>query len=240
MYLNRTESRALAKELQRAVGSEAHLELAVFPTALAFSDVAAVLQETPIKLGAQNAYWIPKGGYTGEVSAEMFKEAGATYALIGHSERRHLAHETNHVVRQKIEATLEAGLIPVLCVGETLAEHDAGRAIEVVEIQLRSALEHLTCPAGRPIIIAYEPVWAIGSGQACEPGVVGEMHAKIAEFVRALLPAVTAPILYGGSVKAENVRSYLVQPGVAGVLVGASGVTAPTWQAIADALMGAV
>ncbi len=237
MYLNRTESRALAVELKKVATTWPNaFSVAVFPSALAFTEVASALQETSIALGAQNTHWLDKGGHTGEVSAQMYQEAGARYALVGHSERRHLAGETNHVVRQKMDAVIEAGLIPVLCVGETQAEHAAGQALEVVEVQLRSALADLLCPAEQMILIAYEPVWAVGTGIPCDPVDVAQMHERIISFAKALLPARTIAVVYGGSVRPENVALFLAQPGVSGVLVGAASVKIDSCSAIIQAM----
>lgn len=240
MYLTHSESLLLAEQLKKISAEFAdELEVAVFPSALSVAAVSSVLDQTPIGIGAQNVFWIEKGGYTGEISAGMYKEVGAEYALVGHSERRHLCGETNHMVRQKIEAIVEAELIPVLCVGETQAERAAGQAVEVVEAQLRAACANLTYPADRTLFVAYEPVWAIGTGETCEPSEVAVMHERIAAFVAALLPATKVAILYGGSVRPENAAALLAQPQVDGILVGASAVKADTWRALAAACVAA-
>src|SRR3989344_6594999 len=169
MYLDYDESVALAKEftkLKKALNGS--IEMAVFPSALAFKGVGEALEKSEVKLGAQNVYWVDKGGYTGEVSPGMFKALGARFALVGHSERRHVFNETNHETRQKMEAVIQAGLTPLLCVGETLGEREKGQAEEVVEAQLRSGLDGLTYSNGFTLFIAYEPVWAIGTGESCD------------------------------------------------------------------------
>ncbi len=237
MYLNRTESKTLALEFKKiAATMSPSVSMGVFPSALSFAEVQYMLGDAPVVLGAQYVYWVEKGGYTGEVSAQMYKEAGAMYALVGHSERRHLAGETNHMVRQKMEAALEAALIPVLCVGETQAEHDAGQALEVVEVQLRSALENLAVVANQPVLIVYEPVWAIGTGVSCDPTEVAQMHERVTAFAAALVPQAQIAVLYGGSVRPENVLAFLTQPLVAGVLVGAASVKLDSWLAITEAV----
>lgn len=238
MYLTHRESLELAEELKKMSDTlPPDLTAAVFPSALSFTAVTEKLAGTPFKVGAQNVFWVEKGGYTGEVSAGMYQAAGATYALVGHSERRHLAGETNHMVRQKMEAMIEAGLIPVLCVGETQAERDHGQAVEVVEAQLRAACEGLVWGAGQLLVVAYEPVWAIGTGLACEPAEVVAMHERMAAFVAALVPTAETAMLYGGSVRPENMRALLAQPQVDGVLVGASTIKAEGWRALKDALV---
>jgi triosephosphate isomerase len=210
--------------------------MVLFPSALAFQKVEEIVQKTAIDVGAQNIHWIDQGGYTGDISADMYRKAGALYTLIGHSERRHLAHETNHDVRAKIEAALRVGLIPVLCVGEKTEERERGEAVEVVEAQLRAAYEGLAWPSAVPVIIAYEPVWAIGTGLACDASEAERMHGIIFAFTQALLPGTEIAVVYGGSVRPENVESYFREEHVAGVLVGGASVKADSWGAIVGAV----
>lgn len=221
MYLDYDESNILANAFAENFKKRPNnLKIGVFPGALSLYPVGQVLHDVGIGLGAQNAYWVDKGGYTGEHSMQMFKSAGCDYALIGHSERRHIFHESNHDVRQKIEAALAAGLVPVVCVGETLEERKADKAKEVVEVQLRAAFDALAVSQGKPIFIAYEPVWAIGTGEACDPNEAGKMHQRVMKVVKTLLPGVDVKILYGGSVRSENVVDYLEKENVDGVLIG--------------------
>lgn len=231
MYLDYDESNILANALAaEAAKFPPGVKMAVFPSVLSFYPVARVLKDAGIAVGAQNAHWVDRGGYTGEVSAEMFKNAGAEYILIGHSERRHLFHESNHEVRQKMEAALAAGLTPVLCVGETEKERQAGQMDEAVEIQLRAALEGLRRPEGRALVIAYEPVWAIGTGHNCDPLEAEKMQNKISVWTRDLAPDIVAPILlYGGSVRPNNAAEYLKQPHIHGILVGSSSTKLDIW-----------
>ena len=240
MYLTHSESVAYARELQSWSASlPERAELAIFPSALSLVAVRQEVASGRLQVGAQNIYWVDKGGYTGEVSAHMYKEAGAEYALIGHSERRHLCGETNHQVRQKVEAALAAGLIPVLCVGETQAERDAAQTTEVVETQLRSALEDMAWPAATPLIVAYEPVWAIGTGQACDPDQAAATHALLQTFVIGLLPGTDPVFLYGGSVREDNVADYVAREHIHGVLVGGASVKLNSWRAIAERALAA-
>ena len=221
MYLDFAESNILAHQLAAAAKKLAsNLTLAVFPSALSLYTVGQVLNDVKIQVGAQNVYWQDKGGFTGEISAEMFREAGCSLALVGHSERRHLFHETDHEVRQKMEAALGAGLTAVLCVGETQKQRDAGDTAEVLEIQLRSALQKLSWPKKQKLIVAYEPVWAIGTGNNCDPKEAEKWHVKIKKIVSTLLPKTEAIILYGGSVRPENVAGYLQEPDIDGCLIG--------------------
>lgn len=222
MYLDVAES----KKLAAAYASERanfprDSVVAIFPSALSFSTVGEAITGTTFALGAQNTFWIDKGGYTGEVSAVMFKNVGGKYALVGHAERRHLFSESNHEVRQKIDTMLTAPLTPVLCVGETLQEKKDGKTMEVLEAQLRAAYMDIAWPKNIEAIIAYEPVWAVGSGEACEPEEAEKIAGLIHDWATKLLPKGISPVvLYGGSVREENILDYINQPHLAGVLVG--------------------
>lgn len=233
MYLDYNESNIFANALANEVKEfSENVKMTIFPSALSLYPVSQVLRDVNIGVGPQNVYWVDKGGYTGEVSATMYKDVGCDYALVGHSERRHQFGETNHDVRAKMEAVLSVGLTPVLCVGETSAEREAGKTEEIVEIQLRAALEKLEIPTDIELIIAYEPVWAIGTGVACDPIEAERMHEVIKKIVDALIPGKEAVILYGGSVKPENVSEYLKQGNVNGVLVGGASAKLESWLGI--------
>lgn len=221
MYLDYDESNILANALINEVKKmPANINVALFPSALALYSVALNLKETKIGIGAQNAYWVDKGGYTGEISMRMFKEAGCRYMLVGHSERRHVFKETNHDVRQKLEAAFADNLTPVVCVGETQEERRANKTEEVVEVQLRAAFEGLAAANEAEFLIAYEPVWAIGTGDACDPTEAARIHKVIEKIVKSLLSGANFQILYGGSVRADNVADYLACECVDGVLIG--------------------
>lgn len=230
MYLDYNESNILANGLADAAKNfSEQVKMAVFPSALSLYPVSQVFQDVGIGFGPQNVYWVDKGGYTGEISAAMYKDVGCEYALVGHSERRHQFGETNHDVRQKMEAILAVGLTPVLCVGETAKEREEGKTEEVVEIQLRAALEGLEFPADKELIIAYEPVWAIGTGLACDPMEAERMHEVIKKMVGGLIAVQNFVILYGGSVRPENVNEYLKQENIHGVLVGGASAKLESW-----------
>ena len=234
MYLDYEESDALAKALARK--KFPGVKMAVFPSALAAPAAAKQLAKTDIGVGAQNVYWESKGGYTGEVSASMYKNIGASYALVGHSERRHLFRESNHEVRQKLEAILAADLTPVLCVGETDEERQKRQTEEVVEAQLKAAFSNLAWPRERELIIAYEPVWAIGTGLACDPKEAERMHTLIIKLAKGLMADVEPILLYGGSVKPENAREYFLEKNIHGVLVGGASVKLESWLKLVDAV----
>lgn len=236
MYLDNDGSLALASEVAEEFKNlPENIKMTVFPSALSFLSVVKNLQDTKVSVGAQNAYWVEKGGYTGEVSAPMYKSAGAEYVLVGHSERRHLFHETNHEVRQKVEAILSAGLTPVICVGETDKERESGKAEEIIETQIRSAFHNIVWPDGREIFVAYEPVWAVGTGNACDPVEAERMHNLIKKQVVALT-GITPVILYGGSVRPENAQKYLNNPDINGVLVGGASANLKSWKDIVEAI----
>ena len=233
MYLNLAESEKLAKEVGK-LGKKMpkKIKMAIFPSALAFSTVAKSLKNSVVSVGAQNMHSEDKGGYTGEVSAVMYKTAGAKYALIGHSERRHLFHETNHEVKMKMEAALSNKLIPVLCVGETQKERDDKKAKEVVEIQLRSALDGLKWGKNAQLIVAYEPVWAIGTGKHCDPMQAQIMSELVLKMATYLAKDVKITILYGGSVNGDNVDEFIKQPSIRGILVGGASTKLDSWSQI--------
>ncbi|HEU4886035.1 MAG TPA: triose-phosphate isomerase [Longimicrobium sp.] len=195
-----------------------------FPPAISFAAAREAIQGRPdVRLGVQNVYWEASGAFTGELSVGMAKDAGAELVLIGHSERRHVFGETSAETAKKVRAVLAGGLTPVLCVGETLDERQADRAEAVVAEQLAPVLEILSAEEIGELVVAYEPVWAIGTGVTATPGDAASMHAAVrARLAQAFgqEAADAVPILYGGSVKPDNAAELLSQPGVDGVLVG--------------------
>lgn len=201
-----------------------------FPPALSFAAAREALAGRPdVRLGVQNVHWEASGAFTGELSVAMAAEAGAALVLVGHSERRHLFRETVEDTVRKVRAVLDGGLEPVLCVGEVLEEREAGRAEEVVAAQLDPVLRTLSAGEALRLTVAYEPVWAIGTGVTATPADAAAMHhavrGRLADaFGRAEADAV--PVLYGGSVKPENARELMSQQGVDGVLVGGASLDA--------------
>jgi len=195
-----------------------------FPPAISFAAAREALQGRPdVRLGVQNVHWERGGAFTGELSVGMAADSGARLALIGHSERRHVFGETSGETARKVRAVLDGGLTPVLCVGETIEERRAERAEAVVAEQLDPVLAVLSAAEAGELVIAYEPVWAIGTGVTATPRDAAAMHAAVrgrlaAAFGREAADAV--PVLYGGSVKPENAAELMSQPGVDGVLVG--------------------
>ncbi|MCG3176397.1 MAG: Bifunctional PGK/TIM [Candidatus Omnitrophica bacterium] len=226
--------------LKRQLADVQAVDIVVCPVYTAIADVAEVLSETAIKVGAQDVYWEDKGAYTGEVSAPLLKEAGAQYVVIGHSERRQFFHETHETVNKKTRAALKAGLTPIVCVGELLSEREAGRTFGVVGEQLKGGLAGFTADDLKQIVLAYEPVWAIGTGKVATPQQAQEVHA----FIRKQLTegwgaevAQAVRIQYGGSVKPDNIAELMREPDIDGALVGGASLEAGSF---ADIVKNAV
>ncbi len=216
-------------------------ELLFFPPSLSVAETLRSRPEDPeVAVGVQNIYWEDSGAFTGEVSAPMARAAGVTHTLIGHSERRHVFGETDEEVGWKVRAALEAGLTPVVCVGETLQERRAGRLEEVLLRQLDAFLEILAEGEGEdaPFLVAYEPVWAIGTGETATPEDASQAHGILRGRMAGALGEErggSAPILYGGSVKPANAAELLSAPDVGGVLVGGASLDPDSFARIAEA-----
>ncbi len=204
-----------------------------FPPAVSLATLAeAFRRRADIQVGAQNVHWEPKGAFTGELSLPLAMEAGATLALVGHSERRHLFGETAEQCARKVQATLTAGLTPLLCVGETLAQREVGQTEDAVRAQLEPVLDVVAQEDRGRLAIAYEPVWAIGTGKNATPSDAAAVHG----FIRACLAqrgwSRRLPVLYGGSVNAGNASSLVAEPEIDGVLVGGASLSAEGWAEI--------
>jgi triosephosphate isomerase len=229
MHTTLAEARALAVAIRDGCRGLAEIRVAVCPPATALAAVAEVLGGSTILVGAQDAHWEAAGAYTGSVSPAQIWDAGARLVLLGHSERRHGLGETDEIVRRKVTAALAQGLTPLVCVGETTAERAAGQTLAVVTRQLDAALgERSTAEVGRAWL-AYEPVWAIGTGQTATPAQAAEVHRQLrGALARRAGPAVAAvcPILYGGSVKPEVTPALMADPDIDGALVGGASLKA--------------
>jgi triosephosphate isomerase (TIM) len=208
----------------------------LFPPALSVAPVVHALgSRTDLGVGIQNIWTEDKGAFTGECSAPMAKDAGARYALVGHSERRHVFGETNEQTASKCAAAARSGLVPILCVGELLDERERGKTLDVVKRQLTAGLSQLENGAIAKMAIAYEPVWAIGTGKTATPDDASQVHAEIRRLLDARLGGATEiPILYGGSVNASNAKDLLAAPGVDGLLVGGASLEVDSWLAICN------
>ena len=234
MNTTRGEAVALARAVAEGVGSEAGVDVAVCPPSVYLDAVGQVLAGTAVGLGGQNCYHAAKGAYTGEISAAMLRDVGCRYVIVGHSERRQLFHETDAEVNRKLLAALEVGLTPILCVGETLAQREAGQTAAVVRGQLGGSLAGLSAEQVGRIVIAYEPVWAIGTGVVATPAQAEEVHADLRRWLAERYnPARAAEvrIQYGGSVTADNAASLLSQPNIDGALVGGASLKAESFLA---------
>jgi triosephosphate isomerase len=231
------EAAALVKELAAGLADASgggKVQVAVAPPFTALSAVANALAGTGMELAAQDVHWEAQGAFTGEISAAMLADACCTHGIVGHSERRQLFGETDEAVRKKAAALLAARLKPIVCVGETLAEREANRTLEVVGRQVRAALQGLSPELLAQVTVAYEPVWAIGTGKTATSAQAQEVHAAIRAILRELGGAVgdQIRIQYGGSVKPENAAELMSQPDVDGALVGGASLKAKDFLAI--------
>ena len=233
--MNKTvaEAVALASEIKEKVAGVENVKIIVCPVFTAVKSVADVLKGTNVKVGAQDMYWETSGAFTGEVSGEMLLEAGAEYVIIGHSERRQYFGETNETVNKKLKKALSIGLKPIVCIGETLADRESGATEAVVEKQVREGFVGLTAEEMKGTIIAYEPVWAIGTGKTATAEQAEAVHAFVRNLVSQLWDKETADavvIQYGGSMKPENVASLLAQPDIDGGLIGGAALKADSFE----------
>ncbi len=236
MYLTTADAVALVKQLQSLLEEhDDEAEVVVCPPFTALPAVAGALKGSRIGLGAQNMHWEKEGAFTGEVSPLMLKDVGCRYVILGHSERRQYFGEADPQVNRKLKTALEHRLIPILCVGETLAEREEGLTLQVVGGQLKGGLSGVSAQAGERVAVAYEPVWAIGTGRMATPEQAEEVHA----FIRKRLTehwgetaATKIRILYGGSVKPDNIDALMAEPEIDGALVGGASLKADTFARI--------
>jgi triosephosphate isomerase len=238
MNTSRATAAELARSLVGSIGLLEAIDLAVCPPFVYLLEVAAALKGSRIALGAQDMFYESNGAFTGEVSGEMLKDAGCRYVILGHSERRHVIGETDETINRKIVKALADGLEAIFCVGELLEERQAGRTLEVVQRQVRIGLEGVCRKDAQAVTIAYEPVWAIGTGVTATPAQAQEVHAMIRDLVARTYDAATAEamrIQYGGSVKPSNAAELLGQKDVDGALVGGASLSATDFVAIVKA-----
>jgi len=243
MNLRLAQMRALVAALREALGDTEAVEVAVCPPAIYLFPVGEALRGGAIQLGAQDVYFESEGAFTGEVSAAMVAETGARYVILGHSERRHtIGHfEDDWMVNRKVHAARAAGLTPILCVGETLQERQRGLTLDVLTFQLSAGLVGLHAPEPADLVIAYEPVWAIGTGQNATPAQAQEAHGHLRGELRRLCGDVAerVRILYGGSVKPDNAGELLAQADVDGGLIGGASLKAESFVGIIRAALAA-
>lgn len=229
MNNNCAESAALASQLMAMLPADKEVDVAVAPPFTALAAVAAVLKDSPIAVAAQNVFWEESGAFTGEISAPLLKEIGCRYVIIGHSERRQYFGETDETVNKRLRAVLRASLIPIVCIGETLAEREAEKTLTVIGQQLREGLKGLSPEEMEQVVIAYEPVWAIGTGRTATPGQAQDVHRFVRDLIARIFSeriAEKTRILYGGSVKPDNVDQLMARDDIDGALVGGASLKA--------------
>jgi triosephosphate isomerase len=235
MNLNKAEAIALVKALAEKIARDSHVEVAVCPPSVYLDAVAAALRGSAIGLGAQNVYHENNGAFTGELSTAMLLDIGCKYVILGHSERRQLMGETDDEVNKKTKRTLGAGLIPIVCVGETLAQREAGQTLKVVQTQFDGSLAGIAAAEMSKVVIAYEPVWAIGTGRVATTAQAEEVHAALRGLLQSRYNSEVAEavrIQYGGSVKPDNAAELLAQPNIDGALVGGASLKADSFLGI--------
>jgi triosephosphate isomerase (TIM) len=235
MYKTPAEAKAFVEAFLPLVKGHTRDEIALFPSPVLLPTVVEACKGSNVAVGAQNIHFAPEGAFTGETSIAQLKAVGGTHTLIGHSERRQYFAETDEIVNKKLKVALAAGLVPVVCVGEVLAEREAGKTADVLKKQVAGALAGITAKEAKPIVIAYEPVWAIGTGKTATPEMAADAHSIIRSEVVKLLGGDTAAdlrILYGGSVKPENVKALMGKEEIDGALVGGASLKPESFEKI--------
>jgi len=235
MHLTMNEAVRLATAVAGSCREVADREVMIAPPVTALTAVAAAVRNTPVLVAGQNVAWEKEGAFTGEISPVMLRDAGATMAIIGHSERRHIFNESNQLVNRRLLGALRFDLVPVLCVGETLAEREQNRTFPVLEEQVRQGLADVSREGVGRVVIAYEPVWAIGTGRTATREQAQEAHAFIRGVLAGLYEknlAEAIRILYGGSVKPENIDSLMAEPDIDGALVGGAALQSESFDRI--------
>jgi triosephosphate isomerase len=238
MNKNALEGVELTEDILSQLGSESSVGVAICPPFTALESVGKAIAESTVQLGAQNMNPEGSGAYTGEVSAEMLRSLFVTFVILGHSERRALFHEDDAFVNKKVLAALANNLKPILCVGETLEEREADKTIEIVSSQVRKGIEGVTPENAENLVVAYEPVWAIGTGKTATPEMAQDVHQSIRKVLGEILGEEKADkvrILYGGSMKPENAAELLAQPDIDGGLIGGASLVARSFVGIVEA-----
>jgi len=235
MNMTATQARELASKLVPLVASVKDRDIVLGPPFTSLPAVAETIKGSNISLSAQNLHWEDKGAFTGEISADMLLDSGCEYVIIGHSERRQFFGETDETVNKKVKQALKKGLLPILCVGETLSEREAGKLNQTIDRQVTGGLKDISTEDMKKVVIAYEPVWAIGTGKTATPEQANEVHALIRQKVKTLYSADIAEglrIQYGGSVTPENVSTLMAMPDIDGALVGGASLKPESFAAL--------
>jgi triosephosphate isomerase (TIM) len=229
------EACKLAQDIVAAMGNVSDVDIAICPPYTNLSEVAKIIKNSTVKLGAQDVFWEASGAYTGKISCAMLKNVGVAYVIIGHSEQRQYFHETDETVNKKVKAALAAGLLPIICVGETLEERKSGKMNAIIERQTKGAFTGLSKDDVGKCTIAYEPVWAIGTGETATPQQANEAHIFIRKIIAGLYNESVASALriqYGGSMKPDNAKELLAQSDVDGGLIGGASLKAASFLGI--------
>ncbi|MDH3267770.1 MAG: triose-phosphate isomerase [Ignavibacteria bacterium] len=235
MNMNLHQSQKLVSEILNGLGKDSKAEVIVCPPFTSLSEVNSLLKDTQVKLGAQNMYFEESGAYTAEISADMLKSVGCEYVIIGHSERRVIFNESDELINNKVKAALTKDLKPIFCIGELLEQRESGKTMQVVSTQIEKGLEGISPEQMKNIIIAYEPIWAIGTGKTATPQQAQEVHLFIRELVAKKFSSLVAESLiiqYGGSVKPDNSGELLSQKDIDGALVGGACLKADSFLSI--------
>ncbi len=234
--MNKTpaEAREMVSELKELVAEVADVDMAVCPPAVALAGVSELLQDSKVSLGAQNMHWESSGAFTGEISAAMLKELGVEYVILGHSERREIFKETDQEVNRKVQKALQEGLKPIICVGETLAERENGKTKDKVSFQVKAALAGVAEDKLTDVTIAYEPLWAIGTGESASAEDAADTIAAIREVIAEIAPGKEEEmrIQYGGSVKPHNIAEFIAEEEIDGALVGGASLEAESFAGV--------
>jgi triosephosphate isomerase len=232
MFKTVHETKVYVKELRSLVKDVEDVTVVIAPPFTALHAASEAARNTNIAVSAQNMYWEREGAFTGEISAGMIKEAGAEYAIVGHSERRTLFGETDATVNRRATAAITGLLTPIVCIGETLEQRERNETMDVIDRQIKAGLDGLSGDQVAALVMAYEPVWAIGTGRTATPAQAGEVHAHIRSRLRQWFGAPAADqclVLYGGSVKPDNIGELMAQPDVDGALVGGASLDVRTF-----------
>ena len=237
MYKTPAETTAFFEKFLPLVENAGHCEIVICPPFVNLPAAVSAAAGSRVKIGAQNLFWAKEGAYTGEISGPMIRATGCSHVIIGHSERRQYFGETDATVLKRILAGLEAGLTPIVCVGERLEERESGQTAAVLTAQFDGGIAGLSAEQFAQIVIAYEPVWAIGTGKTATPEIAADAHRTIRNLVRSKFGAEAAAairILYGGSVKPDNVKGLMAQPDIDGTLVGGASLDAVGFSSIVN------
>jgi len=232
LNLLKNEAVKLAETLAKELKGVDQVEIAVAPVFTVICEVAKILRGSNIGLSGQDLYWENSGAFTGEVSPAMLKDAGCGYCIIGHSERREYFNETDSTVNKKVKAAIASGLVPIMCIGEKLEEREAEKTLKVIDRQMRAGLQTIPKADASKIVLAYEPVWAIGTGKTATPAQAQEVHGFIRKLLAELYDAELAEsirIQYGGSVKPDNIKELMTQKDIDGALVGGASLKADSF-----------